>query len=185
MDKPAFLQQKIAPGETPGYFDSVKTVEDILTKAKAYCSAKMGVTVTSVPELLKTSHTGAYSYFNYSIARQLGEVLGRVCKNVKAVYALDFAENIQEEKWHEIDQTIHIILRVERKTNSVAVLIDTLHDALIQQYKQLLGKDTLAYVLDAHLVDDEDIKSRTGYGALLGSVYQSPIHVWGEKLNNI
>ena len=185
MDKAEIPKKQNTKGESLIHFDSVNTVNEILAKATDYCAAKKGINKADVPGLLEKGDAGAYGYFNHSIASQIGEVLGKVCDNVKAVYALNYEDNIQEDGPGKSDPTIHVILRVERKTNAVNALVEALNKGLTQKYRQMLGKDTLKNILNAYPVDKEDIKNRAGYGALLGSIYQPPIHVWGDKLSHI
>jgi hypothetical protein len=178
------LKQEGSSGGTFIMFDSMSTVNEIFNKALAYCSTKMGINKTKVIELLKNDFPDAYGYFNYCIAKQVGKVLGKLCKNVKSVYALDHEDNVQEEGINKVDFIVHIIVLVERKTKPVDSLISTLQEALIEHYKKILEKATLEHVLDAHVVDTKDVKNRMGYGALLGSIYQPPICVLGDRLNH-
>jgi len=172
--------------EHPIHFDISDIASSILADAMAYCSMKMGISVDAVQGLVKERDVRAYSYFNYSITCQLGDLLGKQCKSIRAVYALDYYDDSQGEGLNnKADITIHVILGVERKTSAVKALLTSIHDALIQQYHQVLGMHSLKHVLNAHLVDDEDIEKRSGYGALLQSSYQTPIHVWGEKLTYV
>lgn len=186
MGKTEISKKQNTKGESLIHFDSVNAVNQIMAKATAYCATKKGISKADVPGLLEKGDAGAYGYFNHSIASQVGEVLGKVCDNVKAVYTLNYEDNIQEDvSGKSSDPTIHVILRVERKTNAVDALVEALNKGLTQKYRQLLGKDTLKNILNAYPVDNEDIKNRTGYGALLGSIFQPPLHVWGDKVNHI
>jgi hypothetical protein len=47
----------------------------------------------------------------------------------------------------------------------------------------MLGLVNLEHVLDVQVIDDEDVRDRRGYGALLKSIYQPPIQVWRRDLD--
>ena len=65
-----------------------------------------------------------------------------------------------------------------RKTGALNSLVEALDGALAQQLFHLLGRGPRAHVLDVQIVDDTDVQNRTGYGALLSSLYHRPIKVW-------
>jgi hypothetical protein len=71
-----------------------------------------------------------------------------------------------------------VIIEVKRKTKALGALVDALDRALVQRYATLLKLENLEHILDAQLVDGEDIKRRVGYGAMLSSIYRKPLQVW-------
>ena len=75
-------------------------------------------------------------------------------------------------------EPIHVIIQVERKTRALEALVEALDRALVQSYAKLITQAELEHILDAQLVDGEDIKKRVGYGALLSSLYRKPLQVW-------
>jgi hypothetical protein len=42
----------------------------------------------------------------------------------------------------------------------------------------MVDASELKHLLDAQIVDDEEVKSRVGYGALLSSIHNRPVRVW-------
>jgi hypothetical protein len=71
-----------------------------------------------------------------------------------------------------------MIVWTKRKTGALNSLVEALDRAFAQSYANLMGESRLAHILDVQVVDDVDVKNRTGYGALLSSVYHRPIQVW-------
>ena len=50
--------------------------------------------------------------------------------------------------------------------------------ALLDDVAELLDRPPAASLLDVHMVDDDDVETRTGYGVLLSSIHHLPIQVW-------
>ena len=76
---------------------------------------------------------------------------------------------------------LHLLVWVERKTDALTALVESLDRAMAQSLANTLGTSPDAYVLDVQVVDDSDIKNRTAYGALLSSLFQRPIKVWDRQ----
>jgi hypothetical protein len=56
--------------------------------------------------------------------------------------------------------------------------VSALDRALVERYAALLSAPDLVRMLDVQVVDDHDVESCVGYGALLSSTYNRPIQVW-------
>jgi len=171
----------------PRRFDSVSTVEPVVTKALKNSAKKMGLGNTNaLIARLKEGDSVAFNYCNHSIAKQLGAVLGLLDKNIKAVYICDYDDATPEDVcFCEAPPVslVHLIIWVECKTKAVDALVAAMDRAMAQHYSHMLGLHDLQHVLDAQLIDDEDVSSRTGFGALLQSVYQPPIQVWCSSVD--
>ena len=166
----------------PRRLDPVSTVESVVTKALKTSANKMGLgNVKALIALMKEGDSVAFNYYNYNIAKQLGEVLGSWDKNIRAVYAHDYDDATPEEACFENASPfslVHMIIWAEHKTKALDALVETIDRAMVQHHRHMLGLNKLEYVLDAQVIDDEDVGSRTGYAALLKSIYQPPIQVW-------
>ena len=171
---------------SPHRFDSVSTVESVVTKALKNSANKMGLGNTkAIIARLQESDSVAFSYCNHSIAKQLGAVLGLLDKNIKAVYICDYDDATPEDVcFCEAPPVslVHLIIWVECKTKAVDALVAAMDHAMVQHYSHMLGLHDLQHVLDVQVIDNEDVRSRTGFGALLQSVYQPPIQVWRSAL---
>ena len=175
------------PVSTPHQLDPVSTVESVVTKALKTSANKMGLGNTkALIARMKEGDSVAFNYCNYSIAKQLGAVLGLLDKKIKAVYICDYYDATPEDVcFCEAPPVslVHMIIWVERKTKAVDALVAAMDHAMVQHYSHMLGLHELQHVLDAQVIDDEDVRNRTGYGALLQSVYQPPIQVWGSGVD--
>ena len=133
-----------------------------------------------VLEHLRQRNVAACGYCQYSIAKQIGDSLGAMDRNVQAVYILDYDATPQDICFASEKQglLIHLIVQVERKTSALDSLASALDNALAQVIGRMLGQEGLQHLLDVQVVDGADVDERVGYGAMLASLYQRPIQVW-------
>lgn len=166
----------------PRRLDPVSTVESVVTKALKTSANKMGLgNVKALIARMKEGDSVAFNYYNYNITKQLGEVLGFWDKNIRAVYAHDYDGATPEEGCFENASPfslVHMIIWAERKTKALNALVETIDRTMVQHHRHMLGRIKLEHVLDVQVIDDEDVRNRTGYGALLQSICQPPIQVW-------
>lgn len=184
----SFQKEKKAHGRGPAasasrLLDPASTVDRVVTAALTSSAQKMGLEDTDAfVRCLRSGECAAVGYYCHDVARELGEVLGAWSKTVRAVYACTYDDGT----WGECClggntsslTLIHLIVWAEKKNKALNALIDALDSAMVQQHRRLLGHGQLRQVLDAQVIDDEDVKHRTGYAALLMSVHQPPIQVW-------
>jgi hypothetical protein len=161
--------------------DAASTADIVLNQAMEYCAQKMGLEAAWLAvEHLKQGDGTACSYCRYSTAKQMAEALGSLDENVRAVYVYDYDATPEDICFGEAVHTspIHLILWVERKTSALNSLVEALDHALAQSYAAMIDRSQLAHILDVQMVDDADVENRTGYGALLSSLYNRPLKVW-------
>lgn len=161
--------------------DARSTAEAAISGAMEFCAQKMRLENSqAVLEYLMQRNAAACGYCQYSIAKQIGDSLGALDQNVKAVYILDYDATPQDICFASEKQTvlIHMIVQVERKTSALDSLVAALDHALVQVYGRLLGMEKLEHLLDVQVVDDADVEKRVGYGAMLTSLHQRPLQVW-------
>jgi hypothetical protein len=162
--------------------DTVGTIESVLNKALKASAKKMALRdVKALIACIKEGDPVACSYCHYHVAKELGEVMGRMDNNIRAVYAYNFDDNLSDENNPQNAlpfSLVHMIIWAGRKTKALGALIEALDRALVLKHRDLFGRSDLEHALDIQVIDDEDVKARTGYAALLKSIYQPPIEVW-------
>lgn len=161
--------------------DAASTVAVALADALEFCAQKMGLAGRpAAVDHLRQGDSSACRYCHYSIAKHMGESLGALDKNIKAVYVIDYDATPEDVCFGEERQTslIHLIVWAERKTGALNSLVEALDRALVERYKDVIGTRQLAHLLDVQVVDDADVRNRIGYGAMLSSLHQRPIQIW-------
>lgn len=166
----------------PRLLDSASSVESVVTTALTTSAQKMGLGDTDVfVTCLRKCDCVAVNYYCYSVTKGLGEVLGSWSKNIRAVYVCYCDDGTSGEDCIGNTSTptlIHMIIWAEKKNKALNALIEAMDVAMVQRHRRLLGLNQLKHVLDAQVVDDEDVRNRTGYAVLLKSIHQPPIQVW-------
>ncbi|MBN1317858.1 MAG: hypothetical protein JXA42_20405 [Anaerolineales bacterium] len=164
--------------------DTQSTAEAVMDKAIEYCKKMMlAAEIDSVKRLLVQNNSNACKYCRYSIAKQVGCVLGELDHFVKAVYILDYDDSPDDLCFGVGTQSklIHMIVHVERKTNALYSLVEALDQALVKCYAKIVCMDQLCHLLDVQMVDQVDIEKNVGYAALLSSLHYRPIQIWKEE----
>jgi hypothetical protein len=172
-----------ADGATPPLRlpDAASTAEVVFAGAMAYCAQKMKLEGPEAAlDLLKQGQHVACDYCRYSMAQQVGDALGRLDENVKAVYMCEYDATPEDLCFGEAAQTspIHLIVWTERKTGALTSLVAGLDRALAERYAQETGVSQTFCMLDAQVVDDSEVENRKGHGAMLTSAYNRPLQVW-------
>ncbi len=153
----------------------------VLTQALDFCAQKMRLgNRQAVANCLQENDSDACKYYHYSVAKQVAEYLGTLDKEIKAVYVADYDATPNDLCFGEGAQTplIHLIVWVERKTSAFDSLVQGVDRALAQGYADMVGLRQLAHLLDVQVVNDEDVRNRVGYGAMLSSLHNRPIQIW-------
>jgi hypothetical protein len=134
----------------------------------------------AVADHLRQGDRWAIGYCQYGLARQVAEYLGALDREVNAVYMYECDATPEDVCFGEGAPTllVHLIARVGRKTSGLSALVAGLDRALVQCYAELAGLPDLAHVLDVQVVDEADVQSRAGYGALLSSIHMPPMQIW-------
>ncbi len=161
--------------------DASSAVRDALARALEFAASQTAAPdSTAVLEALRRRDATMVRYTTYGLATRLAETLGALDETVNAVYLFDTGVAYEDESCSEParDFTLHLIVRVERKTKALSALISGLDRALTQAVAALYATPTCAHLLDAQIVDAAEVQQRIGYGAFLSSLHQRPLQVW-------
>ena len=161
--------------------DAASITEGFIDRALAYCTEKMRLAgPQKALELLRQGDSRARWHSHHSLASQVAETLGDMDANVSSVFVLDYDATPEDLAFGQPGgvSPIHLIVRAERKTEALYALIAALESALVQDYARRIGPGKLKYLLDAQVIDAEDVEKRRGYAAVLSSLYNRPIQVW-------
>ncbi|MBN1954065.1 MAG: hypothetical protein JW900_03340 [Anaerolineae bacterium] len=161
--------------------NAIGMTESALEEAVDYCGRKMGTDDRqTVVEQLKQGDRTACGYLYYHLAGQVAEWLGAWDESIKAVYIYDSDATAEDVCFGrpETPPMLHLLIWVQRKTNALDATLGVLSRALVQSYTELLGRPGLEHLLDAQVVDDNEVNNNIGYSALLCSLHTCPIRIW-------
>lgn len=158
---------------------------DMMEYALDFSARKMGhAGKEQVVEALRNGNCSVCEYVRYGLAQRIADYLGSVDDTVKAVYIYEpeYATAVDGTMADDpgLSTGIHMIAWVDRKTAALSSLIDVLDSSLAQEVKGFgcPKANALCYKLVVHIVDDEEVLTRRGYGALVDSFYVRPIEIW-------
>jgi hypothetical protein len=104
--------------------------------------------------------------------------------SVRAVYLYepDYATAEEGELGERpgLSPGMSMLVWAERKSAALTAVLDSLAAAVREEAgKWACPKaNALCWMLDAQVVDDNQVEARSGYGALVNSVYVRPLEVW-------
>jgi hypothetical protein len=160
-------------------------VTNMMEEALEFCAEKAGLKgKEQVRDALCHGDCSVCEYLRYALAQRVAEYLGSVDDTVKAIYTYEpeYATSADEvvlgrpNLW----PGFNLIARVSRKSAALSSLVASVNSALTEEYKRLgcPKANALCSELDVKAVDDDEVQKRTGYGALISSLYVRPIEVW-------
>lgn len=176
MAKPAAI---VAPA-TP-LSDANTLAQAALERALSYTASQLEFTdVEFAVGHIRQGDQAACERFQYALAREVAEYLHAYDRSVRSVHLYDCDATPEDTIFNPQPQNslVHLIVRTDRKSSALSALIQAFDRALAVCYGQRLATDRIGYVLDVQLVDEDEVRGRTGYGALLSSINLRPTLVW-------
>ena len=158
------------------------TVARLIDEALRFAASKVGRLKTEDPQAVLADPC-AQGYCKYGLAKGVGEFLGRTDATVKEVHMVEMEYGCNPDQVSEGMEPLHscltLVVRADRKTAALSSLILSLDQALVQKLRDLPGFESMSSILDAHIVDEQEVLERRGFGALLTSLYAHRLKVWG------
>jgi hypothetical protein len=129
--------------------------------------------------LLRQRSSEARSYFEYGLVRHLAEYIGALDDQVQAVYQYDDEATPEDAIFGEAMPTlVHMVIWAQRKTGALNSLVAALDRTVVQRYAELMETPGQVHLLDVRVVDDAEVNSRSGFGAMLTWLHHRPLLVW-------
>lgn len=159
--------------------DAASTAAVTIETALEYTASKMHLeNVETVPSMLRAGRVDARGYFEYALARELAQHIGALDSEVQAVYLYDPEATVDDIVFAEFPVTlVHLVIWARRKTGALISLLDGLDRAVVAEFANRIGNKQTS-LLDFQVVDDVEVNSRTGFGAMLAWVHNRPLMVW-------
>lgn len=145
------------------FHDLESLAEEILTQALECCAGEMRVDSSSdVVERLRRGDDVAFSYLYGSLMLEIAQQLGVLDGAIKGVYFDEYDVSPEDLHFGESARTtiISLIVWVQHKDYDLALLVKALDQALVRSYGSLIGTPWPRHLLEAHIVDDGDMKNR-------------------------
>ncbi len=160
--------------------DATSLAEFALGGAVEFAAGKTNLDTQGVIDHLRWGNNVTFGYFQYGLGKQAAQRLGDLDKGIKAIYVWDENAESEDASFTQVTQPtpVHLVIWAEPKTSALDSVTAALDRALVESYTKLIGQCELEHLLDAQMIDDDDVKNHTGYGALLSSLHHRPIKVW-------
>ena len=163
-------------------FDNA-TVTNMVEDAIEFCTNKKGLKDRKQAlEAIRCGDCSVCEYVRYALAKGAAEYLGSVDDTVKTIYTYEpeYATGADGAILGHSSSGINLIAWVSRKSAALTSVVGSIRSALAEECKQLVCPEAnaLCYNLDVRVVDNGEVKKRTGYGALIDSLYVRPMEIW-------
>jgi len=75
---------------------------------------------------------------------------------------------------------IKMIVWASRKSPALASVLNMLGTTITEELKQLVcsKSNALCHTVETHIVDDNEVYGRTGYGAQIECLHLPPVQIW-------
>jgi len=160
-------------------------VNRIVDEALEFCAEKAGLKGSqAVRDVLRTGDCCVCEYLRYALAQGVAGYLGSVDDTIQAIYTYEPEQATRVDEAlptrPNLSPGLNLIARVSRKSAALSSVVASMRSALAEEHKRLgcPKANALCSEIDFRAVDEDEIQKRTGYGALLSSLYVRPIEIW-------
>ena len=123
-----------------------------------------------------------FEYFKLGLADRIAGTVAAHDEHVQEVYYFDpyLNPDAETEAYLPLDASVNLLVLVESKTAALESFGAALARALKQQMREQPSPvmADVNYILNAILINEEDIARGRGYAALLSSLFNMPCRVW-------
>lgn len=176
------VQESAVAARSPFHLpDAASAMQGALEAALDYAARKLNLMGAAASlDRVRKGDRRAVEYCHYRLAQLVAEALGALDPTVQSVSLYEPEATPEDRAMGEYTESlpIHLIVWVDRKTNTFTTLGAALNRALTKDYAQMIGPRRLGHVLDLHVIDADDVESRCGAAFLLDSLYNRPIRLW-------
>lgn len=156
--------------ETPSLLLEPK-VQGLFARALQRASQKISAPEENLAQALRAGDPQAHSHFRYALAQELCNYLAGICEGMRKLYIYGSTMDNRAGPASDVD----LILWVQKKSSALESLLWRLNTVLLQGYRALTGCVGPPELFDFHIVDDEDVAERKGYGAVVSSIWTAPL----------
>jgi hypothetical protein len=165
--------------------NDITIMTDATQGAIAFCAAKTGLQGREqVAAARARADCCVCEYLRHGLARGVAEYLGSLDGTIKAIYTFD-PDAAAHMDGHIPDRPrlspgISLLIWVSHKTAALASLLTSVRQAADEEFRKLPCPEAnaLCYMLDTIVVDDQEVRDRRGYGAVVSSYLVPPTEIW-------
>jgi predicted nucleotidyltransferase len=153
-------------------------VVQVFSQAIGYCAEKLNKSSEETLALLEQGDLWVHSTFRFALAVQICPYLGRLGTAVRSIYIYGSCMEDRAKPTSDID----MIIWANEKNDAITFLLERLNLLVSSYYKSLLGDKASAmrWMLDIHVVDDQEVQENIGYATVLRSLYTMPVKIWNR-----
>lgn len=135
-------------------------------------------------EAITGGNCKACDYLRHALAEEMAQYLGSLDGSVKAVYTYEpeyaTAGDGYAPSSPSTSPAINMIAWVDQKSAALSSVVNILGSALKDEFDLLdcPKANALCRMVDIKIIDDQEVRHRTGYGALVNSTFVRPLEVW-------
>jgi hypothetical protein len=162
-------------------------VTNMMEEALEFCASKAGLEgKEGAAKALRGGDCCACGYMRHAMAQRLAAYLGSVDDTIKTVYTYEPEYATMGDGAipgrPNLSPGFNLVVRVSRKSAALSSLVDSVNSALSETCRKLgcPAANALCYELDVGVADDDDVRKRVGYAALINSLYVRPIEIWSR-----
>jgi hypothetical protein len=162
-------------------------VAEMMERAIMFCAEKNGMTDRDQVVRARTrGDCATCEYLRFGLANEVASYLGSIDETIKSVYVYEpeLATSVNGNLHNKprLVPGINMIVQVSRKTAALGSLLASVVSTVEDEVSRLNCPDAnaLCNMIDIIVVDDQELASRMGYGALIGSLYTPPIQIWNR-----
>jgi len=157
----------------------------MVDQALEFCAEKAGLKdKEQARRALLAGDCCACEYLRHALAQEMARYLGSVDDTIRAVYTFEPEQatggDVAIPARPNLSPGFSLIARVNRKSAALSSVVASLKLALAEEHRRLgcPKANALCSELDVRVIDEDEVEKRTGYGALIHSLYARPIEVW-------
>lgn len=171
-------------GETGMVTIDATAIAGMVDNALAFCAEKTGFPDGQALEAIQNGDCLVCGYLRYGLSKEIGAYLGSIDSSVRAVYTYEPEYSVGPDDVHRaLDRGISLIVAVGRRSAALSSVIASLEDGLEEARQRLICSKAngSCHALDVKVVDEQEVASRRGYGALISSLHVRPLLVWPRE----
>ncbi len=158
------------------------TIGNLLATVLDDCVEHMGMASSeTVVENLRQGDESTCRFFRRGLGQETAKFLGLCDDDVKAVYLYDHDVEAVHMDAEWSPHVVHLIVWAQPKTAALNSLVAVVNRALTCHYDDLVGDLLPIHLLDVQLVDDLEVKRRTGHASLLFLSRFQALEIWKRE----